>query len=265
MPDDYVAKSKIKCSDLKRIPSWSGTNAIISNSNMPLRVVGFLPVLPFPITKHETVYTLLVNQDKIAESLYQEISLFASNEGVFQYVVDIYLDDPGIFKRLFPMLGGFHMAKAACRWADKYLRGSGIEDALIEPAVFGPTVCESVLNGSHYYRSILGLLMVEDCIQRLKWEAFWEMQGCEKYDIEIVSFCKLQTCLSSMQSTKAKTALGDIHKKTALKKLLAEFDAFSLRYTQQSEMCQFWENFLKIVETIKNLIKSEREGDFLLY
>ena len=107
--------------------------------------------------------------------------------------------------------------------------------------------------------------MVKDSIQRLKWEAFWEMQGCEKYDIEIVSFCKLQTCLSSMQSTKAKTALGDIHKKTALKELFAEFDVFSLRCTQQSEICLFWKNFLKIVETIKNLIKSEREGDFLLY
>ena len=265
MPDDYVTKSNMTCSNLRTIPSWSGTHALISKSNLPLKVVGFLPVLPHPITKHETVYTLLVNLDNIAQSLDQEVLPFFSDEGVYQYVVDIYLDNPGIFKRLFPMLGGFHMAKAACRCAGKYLRGSGIEDALIEPAVFGPTVCESVLNGSHYYRSTLGLLMIEDSIQRLKWEAFWEVQGCENYEEEIVSLCKLQTCLSSLHSTKAKTALDDIQKKTALKKLLKDFDAFSVRCTQQSEMCLFWENFLKIVETVKNLIKSEREGDFLLY
>ena len=168
IPDEYLKNNKLSWPNWTTIPSWSGSHALLSKSNLQLKVVGYLPVLPYPITKHETVYTLLVNLDNIAQSLDQDILPFVSDEGVYQYVVDIYLDNPGMFKRLFPMLGGFHMAKAACRCAGKYLRGSGIEDALIEPAVFGPAICESVLNGSHYYRSLLGLLMIEDSVKRLK-------------------------------------------------------------------------------------------------
>ena len=71
------------------------------------------------------------------------------------------------------MLGTFHMAKGAERFAGKYLRGCGIEDGFIETEVFGPKVVEQVLGGTHYYRSLKGLSIVEDAILRLKSEGFW--------------------------------------------------------------------------------------------
>ena len=55
----------------------------------------------------------------------------------------------------------------------KLLRGSGPDDALIESGVFGPGVIESVLNGSHYVRALIGMLIVEDLIRSLQWQAFW--------------------------------------------------------------------------------------------
>jgi len=36
---------------------------------------------------------------------------------------------------------------------------------------------ETVLGGSHYYRSFVGLIVVEDALLQLKAEAFWMQQG----------------------------------------------------------------------------------------
>ena len=90
--------------------------------------VEFLPVLPHPVTKHETVYTCLVNLSSIAATLKQDVLPFTCDEGVYHIVIDIYLHKPEMFSKLFTMLCGFHMAKAAFRCAGKFLRGSGIAD-----------------------------------------------------------------------------------------------------------------------------------------
>ena len=36
------------------IPSWAGTKALLSRSNVPLMQVAFLPLIPFPVTEHST-------------------------------------------------------------------------------------------------------------------------------------------------------------------------------------------------------------------
>ena len=265
IPSEFKINNDFPSPDWKTIPSWSGSHALLSKADVKLKVVGYLPVFPYPITKHESVYSLLINLNSIAISLEQDVLPFVCDEGVYQYVVDIYLDKLELFVNLFPMLGGFHMAKAGCRCAGKYLRGLGIEDAMIEPAVFGPKTSEAVLDGSHYYRSLLGLMMIEDSGKRLKWEAFWKTHDPDNYKGEIETLSNLQQNLSDMNPAKSKACLDDIQKKRTLTRLLNDFDAFSEECTHKSEMCLYWENFFKIMETIKNLVKSEREGDFLLY
>ena len=57
-----------------------------------------------------------------------------------------------MFDDLFPILGMFHFAKVLLRCPGRYLRGSGIDDALIESKVFGPNTISTVLSGGHYVR-----------------------------------------------------------------------------------------------------------------
>ena len=71
-----------------------------------------------------------------------------------------------------PMLGCFHTAKVVEHFIGKYLRGSGVEDALVETGVFGLKAVESIMNGSHYIRSLRGIIILADALNTLKWEAF---------------------------------------------------------------------------------------------
>ena len=65
------------------------------------------------------------------------------------------------------------MAKVALHSAGKYLKGSGIDIALILAKCFGSNTFKSVLSGDHYMCSMLGMQMIEEGFEILNWEAFW--------------------------------------------------------------------------------------------
>ena len=148
------------------IPIWSGIHALISREEVPLSRVGFLPVIPSPVTDYATVQIIRVQLDN------QPVLLVYCDEGVFHTVADIALSNSEEFADLFPMMGAFHMTKVALRCAGKYITGSGMDDALIEVEIFGSKTVQSVLHGIHYARSFQGMLIISEAIQTLQWNAF---------------------------------------------------------------------------------------------
>ena len=93
---------------------------------------------------------------------------------MFHIVFVIVLSNPKEFDKLIPMLGSFHTAKVVEHCIGKYLRGSGVEDAHVETGVFGVKAVESMMNGSHYIRSLGRIIILADALSTLKWEAFWK-------------------------------------------------------------------------------------------
>ena len=57
------------------MPSWSSFNSVISDRRRKVQQVGFLPILPYPVTKYETVYTSLINFHIQLQSIKQCIRL----------------------------------------------------------------------------------------------------------------------------------------------------------------------------------------------
>ena len=131
------------CKLSENMPTWNGINALISKENLTEKVVGFLPIIPHPITHHDTVYTLLRNLSSMCNSLQQDELPFFCDEGVYQYVVDIFLCNPEVFSNIVPLLGTFHMCKAALRCFGKYPRGSGMED-MFRPRTNQLQFCRSI-------------------------------------------------------------------------------------------------------------------------
>ena len=133
--------------------------------------VGFLPVIPFPVTEYATVRKALTNFQACRQKLNQDTMAIVSDEGVYHIVVNIVMNEPGTFDYLFPMLGMFHFAKVLLRCAGRYLCGSGMDDALIESEVFGPKTLSTVLSGGHYVQSFKGMLIVSevlDCLMNVE-------------------------------------------------------------------------------------------------
>ena len=73
---------------------------------------------------------------KILSQLNQTALPIFCDEGLFRIVFNIVLSNPKEFDKLIPMLGSFHTAKVVEHCIGKYLRGSGVEGALVEIGVF---------------------------------------------------------------------------------------------------------------------------------
>ena len=84
--------------------------------------IGFLHFIPYPVTKHTTVYTAMKNFIKILQQLDQKACLLIfCAESVYRIVVYIYLKLPNEFKKLVLCLGSFHMAKCVQHCIRKYI------------------------------------------------------------------------------------------------------------------------------------------------
>ena len=81
------------------------------------------------------------------------------DEGVYRLVVEIYLKCPEKFKPLVLCLGGFHMAKCLQHCIGKYIKGTGLDDVLLETKIFDKKTIEQILNGTHYVRSLIGFII----------------------------------------------------------------------------------------------------------
>ena len=152
------------------LPEWAAFNSFVSIDNKKVQQVGFLPVLPHPVTKYERVYKSLNNSLNILKQLKQyNMAIFC--DGVYHIAREILLKKPEEFKGVL-CLGSFHLIKTYLACVGKYLSGSGCRTIWTENRIFGPDVVESVLHGSDYERSMEGVLSLGECITRLQWKEF---------------------------------------------------------------------------------------------
>ena len=158
---------------------------------------------------------------------------------------------------LIPMLGNFHLVKAAEHCIGKYLKGSGIEDAT---GTFGIKVVESVLGGTHYVRSLRGLLIISEALTIMQWEAFWQSRDRSHYaDI----LCCLNDFLGALQEKDPSTSKSSLEK--CLEKITPlkdEFERFCHLVGETSQMCRYWNCLQRNVQTLKDLIAADRNGDW---
>jgi len=156
------------------------------------------------------------------------------------------------------------MAKSALRCAGKYVRGSGVEDAFIETQIFGPKTLESVLAGGHYYRSFCGLMMLNEAIDRLKLEGFWSKHSSEQFQGALTKLSDLKIAVSCKQTVLSRETMKKLLGDSEVKNLIDAVKCFDEKCASESEQCKFWYNFQHIMNVIKDLIRADRDGDFLL-
>ena len=72
-----------------------------------------------------------------------------------------------------------------CVYLGKYIDCSGAEIILAESKAFGKDVVRSVLDGTHYTRSLKGLMLLSECFERLQWAELFRIKGVREYMNEL--------------------------------------------------------------------------------
>ena len=230
---------------------------ILPSTELAKMHIGFLPYLPHPVTDHATVYTALRNFITLLSQLKQESLPVFCDEGVYRIVAEITLQNQVEFQKLVPLLGGFHMAKAAEHCIGKLVKGSGLDDTLVETKVFGVKVVEQVISGGHYERSLRAYLILEDVIEIMKWKVFSNKYSGSEALSNLKGF-------AGVFVSKDLEQINEMYENSlpSVALIKSEFDAFVLDCLQRSELCRFFEELLHSIRILKNLIAADRNGDW---
>ena len=144
----------------------------------------------------------------------------------------------------------------------KYLRGSGAGKIWTDSLTFGVNVVESVLNGRHYVRSLKGMLLLGEIMQRLQWCEFLKLYEAQQYaELEILR--RLKTCVHDKLQAESQKLLADFMKEGC--RFVHDFAEFCKKYKAQSENFAYWNNCLNMVSLLKDLIRSDRIGNWTLH
>ena len=223
--------------------------------------VAFLPFLPYPVTETSTVYTAMLNFERLLDQLEQKTLPIFCDEGVFRIVLNIYLKCPDKFEGLVPMLGGFHMAKCVQRVIGKYIKGTGLEDALVETGIFGVKVMESIIGGTNYVRSLRGIQILCGAIELSKWKAFWKVNDPNDYESSLKFVKEFAKTLERKDQINCSKLYEKFQEKAG--PLLQNFHIFSEECKKRSEVCKYWDGFIELTSMLHNLVAADRKGDWL--
>ncbi|KAJ8671942.1 hypothetical protein QAD02_003201 [Eretmocerus hayati] len=243
--------------------SWSAYHSIILADDRPSQRTGFLPVLPFPVTEQDTVYTALCNFKEILEQLDQKYLPVFCDEGVYKIVRHIKFVRGDEMEFILPMLGGFHMSKVGFSCIGKYLKDSGIENAFIENHIFGVHITDQALSGSHYSRSVTAYQILREALARLQLKAFFTQEKLQKYEDELSIIENIQDTILEGNLEESKI-LFEIFQRRAIE-LRKDFQSFVRSRSQESPLFHFWNNALIQTDLVFDLIEADRSGNWPLH
>ena len=253
---------QITCEE-QQMPSWSAFDTVITKEQVPERIVGFLPILPFPVTRYDTVYTALKNFQNVLSQLTQNHLAVTCDERVYRIAREILLLHENELKNLTWCPGSFPLLKVYLGCIGKYLRGSGAENIWIENEIFSPNTTEAVLGGSHYVRSLKGMILLSETMERLQWKAFFDECGVEEYAESLNLLQDLKHEVASKNRPSSRALLDSFI--SSPDTLLKDFEKFREGKRQKSETFMFWDGFVEMVRLAKDLVRADREGDWDLH
>ena len=136
--------------------------------------LAFTPIIPYPATEQDTIYTCMENFQYVLTRKNLEYGPPWCDEGVYRIAKEIQLLKADEFKNIFLGLGGFHTEKIIRGCCGQYLEESGIDTVLAENKIFGIDIVKSVINGKYYSRGKRGIMLISEALLQIMLCEFWK-------------------------------------------------------------------------------------------
>lgn len=220
-------------------------------------------MLPYPVTDYSSVYTAMCNFPEILSQLDQKYLAVFCYQGVYRIARHIQLLEPEKFRNLFFMLGSFHTTKISLACIGRYLEESGVDHLFIETESFGVNVVQEVLKGTHYARSIKGIFMLGETLERLLLESFFKENDYRMYELELTLISLLQDSFAEKDYSNSKSLSKEFISKC--QKLTTDLEEFIEKRKKKSTSFHYWINVLILIQLLRDVVRADRSGDWILH
>ena len=129
--------------------------------------------------------------------------------------------------------------------------------------MFAINVEQSVLGGTHYTRSLKGMLLLCEAMQRLQRCEFFKVYGCEKYQQELSFLKELKASIAKKERELKKTHLQSFI--VCSDQLANDFEEFKAVGKLKRETFEYRDTFIQMVSLLKDIIRADRERNLNLH
>ena len=274
------------------IPSFTAINSKLDrgssgrNGDITITEKSFIPILPYPATSMDSIYTSMVNFCDVLRQRGEEYGALWSDEGVYCIAKEIQFLRPEEFGHLFLGLGPFHWCRIVIAGIGSFLSTSGITEALVNSGVYGKGVAESsVMKGTDYVKGKEGMTIIAEAMTALQYTEFKKSEQFKilfhhdslETDLESLHQ-ELRTAKSNLYSTKEDMGDKDIadnrssmfiqsweKSKITTSTLMKHFKEFQ-DSNEGNENFSYWNIFLhQMYPALRDFELSVRKGDWHLF
>ena len=119
------------------VPGWSVFYSVLSDKGRQQTSIGYYQMISEPPTDWNVVYKVMIRTMRMLELLGQEYTVLTLDEGIYRIAQSTKFRNPAEFRSLVVRLAGFHRLFNFLGIIGNRMRGSGIEDILVEPECYG--------------------------------------------------------------------------------------------------------------------------------
>ena len=167
-----------------------------------------------------------------------------------------------MFKGLALGMGAFHTVCTPLSIIGKRFQDAGLRDICIESGVIAGGSVSGVLDGRRYNRGVIFHKLMYEALQGLAWKGF--QSWIEKFPDKNLSV--FFNGLLALYNDLCQREFDAVTKSQAYSEFIVLYDKY-LDYLRNSngKLCSFWMSYLDIVETLLNLLRASREGNWELH
>ena len=126
----------IEATENQAVPGLTSFNMTTTKVDPETTKTGYFPLLPASPADFSTVFTTLMNLQKMMTSLGQQTTAVTFDEAIYSKAEEVQWRSPDEFKDVVICLGGMYMAQFFLATIGKCFEASGMEDIFIEFGVF---------------------------------------------------------------------------------------------------------------------------------
>lgn len=183
--DDFVEKSffhwmlcRLDFNKSYNIPGWKGWLSAATMSQKETKsLIHYMPPINASVNELSTVKQILqVSQDATKETG-QSTTFVTFDLAVARKAYALIWQNPESYKHVFVHLGVFHTMMSYLGAVGKLMKGSGLEEIVIEAGLCASGSLEKVLAGKHYNRAMRVHTHVLEALERLLFASFLQNTG----------------------------------------------------------------------------------------
>ena len=254
------------------VPSFIATNSKLLSElrqSPKITAVSFYPILPYPATSMDSIYTSMVNFLDVLKQKGERCGALWCDEGVYCLAKEIQLLNTEKFGNLFIALGPFHWSKILMGAIGKWLTPSGIGDALVNSGIFSSSVAaSSVLQGGDYVKAKDGLNIIAEAILMLQYEEYLKSDDYllkkDSLDLDSIEF-DVDQCISYFSNHEEDSTNNWELLKTGLQDVKRSFEAFK-ESQRGNKNFEYWDMFLNFMfPCLRDFEVAVRTGNWDLF